>query len=207
MKNRAQILNLLLAMALVVLAIKIALINSEKATTQRDTTMETILTRSSVRSYTDKVVEPEKFEQLLRAAMSAPTAVNKQPWAFIVVTDRALLDTLSVLLPYGKMLNTATTAIVVCGDLNKALLEVNQAYWVQDCSAASQNILLAAHAMGLGAVWTGVFPREDRVSDVRGVLNIPDHLVPLNVIPVGYPNGDSTPKDKWNIDNIYYNRW
>ena len=207
MKNRAQILNLLLAMALVVLAIKIALINSEKATTQRDTTMETILTRTSVRSYTDKVVEPEKIEQLLRAAMSAPTAVNKQPWAFIVVTDRALLDTLSVLLPYGKMLNTATTAIVVCGDLNKALLEVNQAYWVQDCSAASQNILLAAHAMGLGAVWTGVFPREDRVSDVRGVLNIPDHLVPLNVIPVGYPNGDSTPKDKWNIENIYYNRW
>ena len=86
-------------------------------------------------------------------------------------------------------------------------MEVNQAYWVQDCSAASQNILLAAHAMGLGAVWTGVFPREDRVAEVRGVLNIPDNLVPLNVIPVGYPNGDSTPKDKWNIENIYYNRW
>lgn len=207
MKNRAQILNLLLAIALVVLVIKIALIDSEISTTQQDTTMETILTRTSVRSYTDKVVEPEKIEQLLRAAMSAPTAVNKQPWAFVVVTDRALLDTLSVLLPYGKMLKSATTAIVVCGDLNKALLDINQAYWVQDCSAASQNILLAAHAMGLGAVWTGVFPREDRVADVRGVLNIPDNLVPLNVIPVGYPNGDSMPKDKWNIENIYYNRW
>lgn len=207
MKNTAQILNLLLATALVVLAIKITLIDTKPSTVQNDSTMEAILTRTSVRSYTDKVVETEKIEKLLRAAMAAPTAVNKQPWAFVVVTDRALLDTLSVLLPYGKMLKSASTAIVVCGDLNKALLDINQAYWVQDCSAASQNILLAAHAMGLGAVWTGVFPREDRVADVRGVLNIPDNLVPLNVIPVGYPTGDSMPKDKWNIENIYYNRW
>jgi nitroreductase len=207
MKNTAQLLNLLLATALVVLAIKITILDTKAPTVVDDATMRTILSRTSVRSYTEKVVESEKVEQLLRAAMAAPTAVNKQPWAFVVITERVLLDTLSVLLPYGKMLKSAPMAIVVCGDLNKALLEINQAYWVQDCSAASQNILLAAQSMGLGAVWTGVYPREDRVADVRGVLNIPNNLVPLNVIPVGYPKGDITPKDKWNTENIYYNRW
>lgn len=207
MKNTAQILNLILATALVILALKITLIDSKTSVSPSNTTMETILNRTSIRSYTDKVVEPEKVEQLLRAAMAAPTAVNKQPWVFVVVTQRELLDSLAVRLPYAKMLESVSTAIVVCGNLDKALLEVNQAYWVQDCSAASQNILLAAQSMGLGAVWTGVFPREDRVADVRGVLNIPLNLVPLNVIPVGYPKGDVTPKDKWNSENIHYNKW
>ena len=207
MKNTSQLLNLLLATALVVLSIKITLTDSKTPSIQNDTTMETILNRTSVRSYTDKVVEPDKVEQLLRAAMAAPTAVNKQPWAFVVVTERALLDSLSALLPYAKMLESVSTAIVVCGNLDKALLEVNQAYWVQDCSAATQNLLLAAQSMGLGAVWTGVFPREDRVAEVRSVLNIPLNLVPLNVIPVGYPKGDSVPKDKWNPQNIFYNKW
>lgn len=207
MKNTSQILNLILAMALVILALKITLIDSKTSVSPSNTTMETILNRTSIRSYTDKVVEPEKVEQLLRAAMAAPTAVNKQPWVFVVVTQRELLDSLAVRLPYAKMLESVSTAIVVCGNLDKALLEVNQAYWVQDCSAASQNILLAAQSMGLGAVWTGVFPREDRIADVRGVLNIPLNLVPLNVIPVGYPKGDVTPKDKWNSENIHYNKW
>lgn len=207
MKNTSQILNLILATALVILALKITLIDSKTSVSPSNTTMETILNRTSIRSYTDKVVEPEKVEQLLRAAMAAPTAVNKQPWVFVVVTQRELLDSLAVRLPYAKMLESVSTAIVVCGNLDKALLEVNQAYWVQDCSAASQNILLAAQSMGLGAVWTGVFPREDRVADVRGVLNIPLNLVPLNVIPVGYPKGDVTPKDKWNSENIHYNKW
>lgn len=207
MKNTSQILNLILATALVILALKITLIDSKTSVSPSNTTMETILNRTSIRSYTDKVVEPEKVEQLLRAAMAAPTAVNKQPWVFVVVTQRELLDSLAVRLPYAKMLESVSTAIVVCGNLDKALLEVNQAHWVQDCSAASQNILLAAQSMGLGAVWTGVFPREDRVADVRGVLNIPLNLVPLNVIPVGYPKGDVTPKDKWNSENIHYNKW
>lgn len=207
MKNTSQILNLILATALVILALKITLIDSKTSVSPSNTTMETILNRTSIRSYTDKVVEPEKVEQLLRAAMAAPTAVNKQPWVFVVVTQRELLDSLAVRLPYAKMLESVSTAIVVCGNLDKALLEVNQAYWVQDCSAASQNILLAAQSMGLGAVWTGVFPREDRIADVRGVLNIPLNLVPLNVIPVGYPKGDVTPKDKWNSENIHYNKW
>jgi len=211
MKNLAPILNLLLAIALVFVSIK--MVTDKQAQKEADDmnnktnqTMETILNRSSIRSYTTQEVEEDKIETLLRAAMAAPSAANKQPWAFIVVNERDLLDSLAMELPYAKMLAEAPVAIVVCGDLNKTLLDADQAYWVQDCSAATQNLLLAAHSMGLGAVWTGVFPRTERVDFVRNVLQIPSNLVPLNVIPIGYPNQENSPKDKWNPDNIFYNK-
>ena len=211
MKNISQILNVLLAAALVILAIKITLLDNGK--NQVETKVETadaldvIMTRASVRSYTDQPVEKDKVEKMLKAAMAAPTARNQQPWAFIVVDSREILDELAETLPHAKMAAQAPLAIVACGDLTKSLSGVAQEYWVQDVSAAIENLLLAAHAMELGAVWTGVYPIPERVNDVVQVLSLPEHIIPLAVIPIGYPAGEVQPKDKWKPENVKYNKW
>ena len=211
MKNISQILNVLLAAALVILAIKITLLDNGK--NQVETKVETadaldvIMTRASVRSYTDQPVEKDKVEKMLKAAMAAPTARNQQPWAFIVVDSREILDELAETLPHAKMAAQAPLAIVACGDLTKSLSGVAQEYWVQDVSAAIENLLLAAHAMELGAVWTGVYPIPERVNDVVQVLSLPEHIIPLAVIPIGYPAGEVQPKDKWKPENVRYNKW
>ncbi|MGL4851958.1 MAG: nitroreductase family protein [Phocaeicola sp.] len=213
MKHLSTILNVVLATALTALVIKPSITQSDntpatmQVSAEKNETIESILNRTSVRSYTSQKVESEKVELLLRAAMAAPTAVNKQPWAFIVVDDRALLDTLAANLPYAKMTAEANLAIVVCGNLDRALTEVDRNYWIQDCSAATENLLLAAHSLGLGAVWTGVFPRKERIEAVRNILNIPSNLVPLNVIPIGYPNGETKAKEKFDAANIYRNQF
>lgn len=137
--------------------------------------LKTIFNRKSVRSFTGQEVSNELLEELVRAGMAAPSARNLQPWAFVIVTNRPTLDTLAKRLPYAKMLFEAPAAIAVCGDLSKAG-DSPEGYWVQDCSAATQNILLAAEAMGLGAVWTGVYPRPDRVTIVKEVLGLPDNV-------------------------------
>ena len=167
-------------------------------------TLKVIHNRKSVRHFTDQAVSKEQLELLLRAGMAAPTAVNRQPWAFYVVTARETLDALGEQLPYAKMLFQAQAAIVVCGDMEKAGNLKEQAYWVQDCSAATQNILLAAESMGLGAVWTATFPYDDRTRVVVEILNLPEKHVPLNVIPIGYPTGEDQPKNKWNSENIFW---
>ncbi len=211
MKNISQILNVLLAAALVILAIKITLLDNGKS--QVETKVETadaldvIMTRASVRSYTDKPISTDKVEKMLKAAMAAPTARNQQPWAFVVVDSREILDELAETLPHAKMAAQAPLAIVACGDLTKSLSGVAQEYWVQDVSAAIENLLLAAHAMELGAVWTGVYPIPERVNDVVQVLSLPEHIIPLAVIPIGYPAGEVQPKDKWKPENVRYNKW
>lgn len=169
--------------------------------------VEIILTRTSVRSYLDKEVDDQKTEMLLRSAMSAPSGHDRRPWAFIVVKERMTLDRLAAALPNAKMLTRAPMAIIVCGDLTRVAEGEASAYWIQDCSAAAENILLAAHALGLGAVWTGVWPKMQRVAVVKEILGIPEHIIPLNVIPVGYPKEKNVPKDKWNPGNIHFNRW
>lgn len=169
--------------------------------------LEAIHARTSIRSYQPQEVEDEKIEQLLRAAMAAPTATNKQPWAFIVIRDQEILNELSSTLPYTKMAKDAPLAIVVCGDLNKAISGAGMEYWVQDASAATENLLLAAQGLGLGAVWSGVYPMEERVKEVQKILLLPKDIIPLNVIPIGYPAENPLPKDKWKPENIHYNRW
>lgn len=170
-------------------------------------TVHTILNRKSVRSYAKKLVEKEKVDTLLRAAMSAPTAVNKQPWAFVVIDNPQILEKLSTSLPYAKMAASAPMAIVVCGDLNKTLRGQDDPYWPLDCSAASENMLLAAESMGLGAVWTAVYPEKDRMEIVSEILSLPEYIVPFNLIPVGYPKHPEEPKDKFKEENIHYNQW
>jgi flavin reductase (DIM6/NTAB) family NADH-FMN oxidoreductase RutF/nitroreductase len=170
-------------------------------------TLAVIHNRKSVRSYTNRPVSRELLSELVKAGMAAPSAVDKRPWAFVAITDRAMLDKLADVLPYAQMLREATAAIVVCGDMNKALSGDLQAYWVQDCSAATQNILLAAESMGLGAVWTGVHPVVDREKVVVDILGAPEHIVPLNVIAVGYPAGLQKPKNKWDASILHWERW
>jgi len=167
-------------------------------------TLEVIHNRKSVRHFTDRPVSKEQIETLLRAGMAAPTAANRQPWVFYVVTQRETLDVLAEQLPYAKMLTQVETAIVVCGDMEKAGNLKDEDYWVQDCSAASENILLAAESMGLGAVWTASYPYDERTKAVINALNMPENHIPLNVIPVGYPTGEDVPKDKWKSENIFW---
>lgn len=168
--------------------------------------MNNILTRTSIRQFTDQPVEKEAIDALLKAGMAAPSAVNKQPWAFVVVTEKEVLDSLNANHPYAN-LKTATAAIVVCGNMNEALEGEAREYWVQDCSAATENILLAAHAYGLGAVWCGVYPNPERIPAVKRVLDLPDYITPLNIITLGYPDEKPEPKDKWNPAKVHYQRW
>lgn len=178
-----------------------------KAATTSGKTLETIFNRKSVRHFTSEKVSREQLNLLVKAAMAAPSAVNKQPWDFVIVDDRATLDKLAEGLPYASMLKSATAAVVVCGNMNKALDGDSQQYWIQDCSAATQNLLLAAESIGLGAVWTGVFPSNERVAHVKNTLSIPETSTPLNVIPIGYPTGEDKPKDKWKESNVHYTKW
>lgn len=163
-----------------------------------------IMTRTSVRQYTDRPISTDTLETLLKAGMAAPTAVNKQPWVFVVTTGRDALDSLATLQP---RLKTAAAAITVCGDMTRAIEGEGRDFWVQDCSAATENILLAAHALGLGAVWTGVYPIAERVDDVSRALALPDSVVPMCIIAVGYPVADQEPKDKWDPSKVHYQRW
>lgn len=181
--------------------------NAQNTGNPHNVALENIATRTSVRSYLDKPVDATLIEQLLRAGMAAPTAVNRQPWHFVVITDRTKLNELAKANPHAGMLMKAPLAIVVCGDMKKALTGEAQEFWVQDCSAATENILLAANALGLGAVWTGTYPDKKRCEAVAAVLNLPDHLIPLNTIVIGYPDKENTPKDKWKPENISYNTY
>ncbi len=178
---------------------------SEKESTIKEipnTTLESIFNRKSVRTYEDRPVEKEKLDTLVRAGMAAPSSRDRRPWEFIIVTDRDKLNTLAQGLPFAKMLTNTHQAIIVCGDTIKS-----DNSWFLDCSAAAQNILIAAESMGLGATWTAAFPYHDRIQIVRETLNLPDHIIPLNVIPIGYPAGDEKPKNKYNKEQIHYNEW
>jgi nitroreductase len=180
--------------------------------------LKNILTRHSVREFTGEEVKKEDLLKILKAAMSAPSAVNQQPWSFIVLTKRKTLDELSQKLPYAKMLSKAGAAIVVCGlpDKSKILNLILKLiiklslkdFWVQDCSAATENILLTAHALGYGAVWTAVFPSEALIKNVQKILEIPENVIPLNVIPIGVPvDKNKPPKDKFKENNIHWEKW
>ncbi len=169
--------------------------------------IDNIMTRTSIRKYKQQPVEQEKIETMLRAAMAAPTAVNRQPWHFVVVTDKKVLDQLAGQGRRGDMLRNAPLAIVVCGNMEKALDGDGRDFWVQDASAATENLLLAAHALGLGAVWTGLYPITELAGQVKNVLGMPETLIPLCTVVIGYPDEQPTPKDKWKPENVSYNKY
>jgi len=166
--------------------------------------MDAILNRKSIRKYKDIKISDEIVEELLKAGMAAPSAGNEQPWEFIILRDKEVMKKITEVHPYSKMLLNADVAIVVCGDEAK---EKYKGFWVQDCSAATENILLAAEDKGLGAVWLGVYPATDRVDAIKEVLNLPASVIPLSIIPVGYPDEERKPGDRFNKERIHYDRW
>ena len=167
-----------------------------------------ILKRKSIRNYLDKPVAKETLEWILKAGMAAPAAVNQQLWEFVVVDQKSTLQQLGEQLPYAKMLLHAPAAIVVCGNLSKTYDgNTESPYWIMDCSAATENILLATESLGLGAVWTAVYPDQVRVDTVKEILHLPEQVIPLNVIPIGYPAKEEFPKEKWNPTVIHWNGW
>lgn len=169
------------------------------------TVLEAILTRRSIRKYIQKPVPAEIIDQLLQAAMYAPTARNTQAWEFAVITERNLLDNLSVVHPYAKMLKYAPLAVLVCG--NKKM-EDNEAYLNQNCSAATQSLMLAAHALGLGSVWLGVYPKAERIDPIRDLLQLPEHILPISLISIGYPDEIRETPDRFDRAKIHYNnKW
>lgn len=169
--------------------------------------IQNIMTRVSVREFTGEKISEAQLETLLRAAMAAPSAINKQPWAFIVVTDEAKIAALGEALPYSRCSNKPAVAIIPCGDLSKAIEGEMANFWINDVSAATENLLLAAHAMGLGAVWTGLHPDMNRAKMVQEMLGVPEHIIPLCVVPVGVPAEQPEVKDKYKPENIHYNKW
>lgn len=216
--KRSYIILVLLAAALIAVSVRLArvggsadaaqnqteTVSDSAASGMRSDLLECIMTRTSVRSYTDQTVKRPEIETLLKAGMAAPSAKNLQPWEFVVITKPALLKQIAEECPNASMAAGSRLAIAVCGNTNR-FIEKAPGYWVQDCSAATENILLAAHAMGLGAVWTGVHPVEERVKAVSRILNLPDTIVPLDVIVIGHPASKTQPKDKWNPKAVHYN--
>lgn len=164
--------------------------------------IKAILARRSIRKYTAEPVSDGKITKLLEAAMAAPSASNRRPWHFVVVTDRGRLDELAEDHPYGKMLFEAPLCIAVCGDPG-----ASSRHWVQDCSAATENLLLAAVALGLGAVWLGVHPSEERVATVRRALGIPEAIVPLNLVSIGNPAEEKEPRTQYDDARVHRERW
>ena len=166
--------------------------------------MKEILERRSIRKYTKSPVSKSDIEELLKAAMAAPSAGNQQPWEFVVVKDKTILAEITKVHPYSQMLMQAALAIVVCADTDK---EKHKGYWVQDCSAATENILIEAQYLGLGAVWLGVYPREDRVKGVKKILNLPDRIIPLSIISLGHPAEEREPSNRYDKSRIHINKW
>lgn len=179
--------------------------------------LDVIMTRTSIRSYTGDPVSQEQLETILKAGMAAPTAMNSQPWRFVVVTDKEKIATVFGSGFRGEMFNNAGAVIVVCGESTSLRKPFGQPdapeseqpnmFWFEDCSAAAENILLAAHSLGLGAVWTAGYPGMERVAPIAAALGIPEKVIPLCVIPVGVPAESPAPKDKWKPEYIHWNQW
>lgn len=167
--------------------------------------MDAILTRRSIRKYVEGEQVPEQLiKQFLEAAMSAPSAKNAQTWEFVVINDRKILDQVPQFHDYSRMILEAPVAIAVCGNLDK---DQGRGWWVQDCAAATQNILIAVQSKGLGAVWLGIYPLEERINGLRKLLNLPDQIMPLSLIPIGYPREEKLPAKRFEQSKIHYNGW
>ncbi len=166
--------------------------------------IDAILTRRSIRKYTEQTVTDEQVENLLKSAMYAPSAVNKQPWHFIVFRNKLIAESIAEFHPNSYMLKNASVGILVCFDEN---LQHDKGYGELDCSAATQNILLTAHGMGLGAVWIGIVPRKNRIDAVKKVFSLPANIIPFALIAVGYPDEKRAFPERYRKDRIHYEKW
>lgn len=165
---------------------------------------EAIMSRVSVRQFTDKPVTKEETEILLRAAMSAPSAMNKQPWEFYIATEESLRKKLSEAFPNATYASHSPLVIIPCGNTDKTIEGEGEPYWIQDLSAAVENILIAAEAIGLGAVWCGIHPIDEREKKLKDMLGFPENIKPLAILCIGHSSVKPKPKDKWNPEAIHY---
>lgn len=164
--------------------------------------IDNILTRASVRQYSDKKVEQGKIDIILKAAMAAPSGMNKQPWEMLVVTDKQKLKSVAEVAPNARYSQNAPLVIIVCGDKN-----VSEKLWMQDCCAVTENVLLAVHALDLGAVWCMAYPSQEIISGIQKLFDLPENVVPLSIIPIGYPLEKQQPKQKYDVKKIHKNGW
>ena len=211
--NKFKIVSIVLGAALLVALARLVYVSNNNvveapAMSKAEVVLENIHNRKSVRKFTEQAVSREQLDTLLRAAMAAPSGWDLRPWCFAVLDDRNVIDKLAEKMPQTDLLKKAPSVIVVCGDMSMTDKNGDKPeLWEYDCSLASENLLLAAEALGLGAVWMKVSPDEERILAVQEALGLPKYVTPLNVIPVGYPAGDAQPKDKYDAANIHFNEW
>jgi nitroreductase len=166
--------------------------------------MQAILTRRSIRKYKDKKINKAYINEIIKAAMYAPSAFNNQPWHFIAIDKRNILDEIFKIIPHAEMLKEAAAAVIVCGDLN---IEENINLIALDCSAATQNALLAVHNLGLGAVWVSAYPVEEVLNGLKNLFNYPENIVPVSIISIGYPDEEVSTEERFKPEKIHYNSW
>ena len=163
-----------------------------------------VLSRRSIRKYTDEPVAHDQLLLLVRAAMAAPSADDERPWHFIVITDHDIRNRIPDIHPFAYIAVSAPAVIIVCGDES---LQKLQGFWIQDCAAATENILIEAQQLGLGAVWLGIFPVEGRVEGFRRLLDMPDNIIPFSLVVLGYPAEYREPADRFDESRLHFNRW
>ncbi len=166
--------------------------------------IEAIKTRRSIRKYLKKSIPNNIIKELIERGMDAPSAGNEKPWHYIIIDNHEILNTIPNFHPHAKMLKEASTAILICFDIK---LEKHKGMAIQDCSAATENILIAANAKGLGAVWLGIYPRSERINEMKKILNIPENVSPFSLISLGYPAEKKIDKEKYDLTRIHYNQW
>ncbi len=166
--------------------------------------LDIIMNRRSIRRFKNIMVEKDKIDALIQSAMFAPSAVNRQPWHFIVIDDRTMMTRIMEMHPNSKMLESASHAILVCGD---EILQHGPGYWIADCGAATENILLAAKSMNLGSCWIGLYPRENRMTSCKEIFGLPSHVHPFALIAIGYPDEIKEKPERYKPERVFYNRW
>lgn len=166
--------------------------------------MDILFSRKSVRSYKPDMISDEDINYILKAAMASPTAGNAREWHFMVIKNKKTHEEIMKIHTAAQMIKNAPAAIIVCAEPN---VEKFPGFWPQDAGAATQNILLAATAKGIGSVWCGIYPREERVAKFQELLNIPENIVPVSMIVLGYEDGDTPLKERWEPSKIKYETW
>ena len=166
--------------------------------------MKSIYSRRSIRHFRSDPVPVDKILEIIKAGMNAPSAGNEQPWRFMVVNQRELLHEITLIHPHANMLNEAPAAIIVCADQGAFKYEE---YWIQDCAAATQNMLLVIDEIGMGGVWLGVYPREGRIKSLRKLFKLPESIIPFAIIALGFPESQKPPNNRFVKEWIHWNYW
>lgn len=166
--------------------------------------LEAIYTRRSIRKFTNEPISDEDLEKILRAGFQAPSAHNFQPWEFVIIRDKGTFEEISKIHTYAKMLPQADICIIVCGDEKK---QPETGFMIEDCSAAIQNILLAAHGLGLGAVWCGIYPKTQLINDIKKICSLPKHITPVGMVVLGHKGEEKAPANRYDATKIHYEKW